>query len=677
MLLANLICTFAFLVLIDLTVSCSSALRLSSIQANQLVGVASSNSTNFEASADEPVTTVTLSSSSAALSSSSTSTSSSTSSSSSTSTPSSSSRTSTTSTTSSTTKSTSTAQATLPGANNLAQGVDAQEEYDVTEASADEEEEAATSTSTTLASTITITGTTISSTTESTSTSTLSTASTTTISDTTSITSSSELSSTLTESTLTTTSVSATTLSYSEDSETTVNAQSDQKTFSTLNCTSFGVECGWKTSDNSSIPWYQSELQIEPLVLQVATGTEVAPDGSYAIALTEEALDPKARAVLQSLAIPCQTGIGHLTVSYWSSVGVNVSFCTMIPGASEFYFCTPFMVETDPGPMYVSIPDHGGQSFNMFIIAENFTYTSSQYSGGFVIVDDISYMGQLCSAQTNQLAASAVEDDTSVNSEDVKASGSAREQEEDTTIPWFGGHSTMSSGDDKEGSSLASGDDTMASGASGSAVEDQEDTAVASLGRHSSMASGDDTTITSSGDDTTIFSFGVDTTPSASEDDTASGSASGTMDSESEGSTGNEESTNNNDENSGDTVATDNDISSGSAVTSNDIAENIDESTTILMDSASGSDATVSSNEDMASTDEDTTNIDVDTVTGTTTLDENKVTDDDTIENNVVEDVIVPSNRFMLPNDVTSTTEETALKVVEATKIPCSMQHKT
>uniref|UniRef100_A0A1I7SLR2 MAM domain-containing protein n=1 Tax=Bursaphelenchus xylophilus TaxID=6326 RepID=A0A1I7SLR2_BURXY len=185
------------------------------------------------------------------------------------------------------------------------------------------------------------------------------------------------------------------------------NALSDPKDQSTLNCTSFGMECAWKTSDNSSLPWYQSELPIEAVVLQVATGTSIPPNGSYAIALTEDPLDPKARAVLESSVIPCQEGPGHLLLNYWSSSLVRVNFCTMILGDNSFYFCTTMLSESEPGPVYLSIPDHNGRPFKMYIIADNFVHNSPDYSGGFVIVDDISYIGTSCSDSPQLLQTSS------------------------------------------------------------------------------------------------------------------------------------------------------------------------------------------------------------------------------------------------------------------------------
>jgi hypothetical protein len=125
---------------------------------------------------------------------------------------------------------------------------------------------------------------------------------------------------------------------------------------SQLACTTFDNKCPWRTSNLSTIPWFQSQYKFDPNVLNYATGTIVQPDGDYAIAVSQ-IVNQTNYAVLESPTF-CQAGYGYLQLLLWASKGVRVQACSKAISATSFDFCTLFMTENQPGPFSVVIPQN-------------------------------------------------------------------------------------------------------------------------------------------------------------------------------------------------------------------------------------------------------------------------------------------------------------------------------
>lgn len=125
---------------------------------------------------------------------------------------------------------------------------------------------------------------------------------------------------------------------------------------SRLQCASFDNKCLWRTSNLSTIPWFQSQYRFDSNVLSYATGTNVQPDGDYAIAVSQ-LVNQTDYAVLESPTF-CQADNGYLQLMLWASNGVRVQACSKANSAPSFDFCTLFMAENQPGPFSVVIPQN-------------------------------------------------------------------------------------------------------------------------------------------------------------------------------------------------------------------------------------------------------------------------------------------------------------------------------
>lgn len=56
-------------------------------------------------------------------------------------------------------------------------------------------------------------------------------------------------------------------------------------TVKNLACEVFDNRCLWRTSNLSTVPWFQSNYKFDPNILKYATGTDIQPDGDYGISV--------------------------------------------------------------------------------------------------------------------------------------------------------------------------------------------------------------------------------------------------------------------------------------------------------------------------------------------------------------------------------------------------------
>uniref|UniRef100_A0A8R1HNN1 MAM domain-containing protein n=1 Tax=Caenorhabditis japonica TaxID=281687 RepID=A0A8R1HNN1_CAEJA len=146
---------------------------------------------------------------------------------------------------------------------------------------------------------------------------------------------------------------------------------------SELNCSEFDGGCRWRNVDGmfvDELDWYQGSGELDPTRLVVATATNVLPEGQYAIAATDIIQFPTIKAVLVSDQIGCQIGDGEIRF-------------------------IPSVEKNDPGPVFLNIPDQGPVAFQIYIIADHFTFNSENLKGGFAIIDSIEYYARMCSAE--------------------------------------------------------------------------------------------------------------------------------------------------------------------------------------------------------------------------------------------------------------------------------------
>ncbi|VDO70281.1 unnamed protein product [Heligmosomoides polygyrus] len=171
---------------------------------------------------------------------------------------------------------------------------------------------------------------------------------------------------------------------------------------SELSCSDFDSACRWRNVDGlfvDELDWFQGTGTIDRLRIQSATGSDLIPDGSYAIVATDAVQAKTAKAVLAADQIPCQIGAGLLSFMYWTSPDVRVRVCMKKTSKAflDFDFCSDYIEVGDPGPAYVTIPEQPSSSFQIFIIADNFIFDSVDLKGGFAILDNIKYTAEICS----------------------------------------------------------------------------------------------------------------------------------------------------------------------------------------------------------------------------------------------------------------------------------------
>uniref|UniRef100_A0A1I7UHH6 MAM domain-containing protein n=1 Tax=Caenorhabditis tropicalis TaxID=1561998 RepID=A0A1I7UHH6_9PELO len=160
---------------------------------------------------------------------------------------------------------------------------------------------------------------------------------------------------------------------------------------SELNCSEFDEKCRWRNVDGmfvDELDWYQGSGELDQTRLAVATATNVLPgvsisfssfsssdsDGQYAIAATDMIQFPTIKAVLVSDKISCQIGDGE--IRFIQAIEKN-----------------------DPGPVFINIPDQGPVPFQIYIIADHFTFNSENLKGGFAIIDSIEYYARMCNSE--------------------------------------------------------------------------------------------------------------------------------------------------------------------------------------------------------------------------------------------------------------------------------------
>ncbi|CAL2036907.1 unnamed protein product [Caenorhabditis brenneri] len=146
---------------------------------------------------------------------------------------------------------------------------------------------------------------------------------------------------------------------------------------SELNCSEFDEKCRWRNVDGmfvDELDWYQGSGELDQTRLAVATATHVIPEGQYAIAATDMIQFPTIKAVLVSDQISCQVGDGE--IRFIQAIEKN-----------------------DPGPVFINIPDQGPVPFQIYIIADHFTFNSENLKGGFAIIDSIEYYARMCNSE--------------------------------------------------------------------------------------------------------------------------------------------------------------------------------------------------------------------------------------------------------------------------------------
>nr|CDJ89571.1 Hypothetical protein CBG09949 [Haemonchus contortus] len=84
---------------------------------------------------------------------------------------------------------------------------------------------------------------------------------------------------------------------------------------------------------------------------------------------------------------------------FWTSPQVRIRVCVRRNPKLllDFDYCSNTVEIGDPGPVSVRIPQLSTSPFQLFIIADHFTFNSSDLQGGFAIIDDIQYTAEICS----------------------------------------------------------------------------------------------------------------------------------------------------------------------------------------------------------------------------------------------------------------------------------------
>ncbi|VDD92252.1 unnamed protein product, partial [Enterobius vermicularis] len=182
---------------------------------------------------------------------------------------------------------------------------------------------------------------------------------------------------------------------------------------SDLLCYDFDDSCHWHNMEFGidKLTWYQGAGTLDPsrlqvilsIFLKISTSTSTSPEGTYAIVATDSVKLPRNEAVLVSDVIECQKGSAELRFMYWSSPDVQITVCTKRTTRiyPDFDFCNPPIETGDPGPAFLIINNVDQQPFQIFIRASNFVFRAPNLEGGFAIIDNIEYYGELCSGSLN------------------------------------------------------------------------------------------------------------------------------------------------------------------------------------------------------------------------------------------------------------------------------------
>ncbi|VDO29651.1 unnamed protein product [Haemonchus placei] len=170
---------------------------------------------------------------------------------------------------------------------------------------------------------------------------------------------------------------------------------------SELDCFDFDKHCRWRNIEGlfvDEMDWFQVEHCLDVISFSINI-VFVFSDGSYAIVATDTSTTAAAKAVLAADPIPCQIGAGELSFKFWTSPQVRIRVCVRRNPKLllDFDYCSNTVENGDPGPVSVRIPQLSTSPFQLFIIADHFTFNSSDLQGGFAIIDDIQYTAEICS----------------------------------------------------------------------------------------------------------------------------------------------------------------------------------------------------------------------------------------------------------------------------------------
>ncbi|KAF7640096.1 hypothetical protein Mgra_00000542 [Meloidogyne graminicola] len=133
------------------------------------------------------------------------------------------------------------------------------------------------------------------------------------------------------------------------------------------------------------------------------TGTNIIPNGSYAIVSTMnvDSQNSSQKGLLISSIINCQFWNGSISFNYWTSPFVILNVCAKKEGIplNRTIDCQQSPFSQGPGPAtFLFSPIN--QTFRFLIEATNFVYSNGQLSGGFAILDNLSYTGDYCTTTT-------------------------------------------------------------------------------------------------------------------------------------------------------------------------------------------------------------------------------------------------------------------------------------
>uniref|UniRef100_A0A183BZ30 C2H2-type domain-containing protein n=1 Tax=Globodera pallida TaxID=36090 RepID=A0A183BZ30_GLOPA len=165
-----------------------------------------------------------------------------------------------------------------------------------------------------------------------------------------------------------------------------------------LDCSDFGMACHWHNavSPPSPLLWYRSSLPIDGDQLQLMTGTNVTPNGTYAItASSVQDVSQNGTALVATLisdTVPCQINNATLSLNYWTTSFVRIWMCCNVQGQTlnRSRDCQMAPTSQGPGPAMFTIQGIT-EPFQISIEATNFVYTNSNsgLQGGLAILDNI------------------------------------------------------------------------------------------------------------------------------------------------------------------------------------------------------------------------------------------------------------------------------------------------
>uniref|UniRef100_A0A183C5J4 MAM domain-containing protein n=1 Tax=Globodera pallida TaxID=36090 RepID=A0A183C5J4_GLOPA len=161
-----------------------------------------------------------------------------------------------------------------------------------------------------------------------------------------------------------------------------------------LFCYDFDDKCRWRNMEGflvDDLDWYQGNGFLDENRLRNT-------HGFYGIAATDKVELSSAKGILVSDVVQCQTGTAELRFMYWTSPEVKITVCvkSILRLFPYFDYCSKPVENNDPGPAYVTLPDLGGESLQIFIQAHNFVFNSAALQGGFAIIDNLEYYGEFC-----------------------------------------------------------------------------------------------------------------------------------------------------------------------------------------------------------------------------------------------------------------------------------------